>query len=183
MTEYYVHYDHDTGQITGFTQSNESGLALEITHDEYVAFVSGEKRMHEYIVSYGENSEGEDVLMLLFNVRTRQTVNNLRLRWVSKSVTDTTALVIKWDLENKHWRFLLTESGKNTPSVSTIPSVFYIVDRDNIDYLLRAITVEYDQIANGDEFVVPFETDQEQDLQQLMIAAKSRFKNFGLEEV
>lgn len=182
MMKFYAHYDHETGKVIGFNQNNDNGLGLEITREEYMSFVSGEKRMHEYTVAYGENSDGDDVLMLMFNVSSRQTVNNVRLRWVSNTVTESTALVIKWDLEKMQWRFSMTAAGRESPSAATSPSVFYIVDKDNIDYMIRAISVAYADLENG-EYCVPFATEKEQNFEQLMIAAKSRFKNFGMEKI
>lgn len=183
MTQYFVHYDSTTGQIKGFSQNNPDNTALEITHEDYAEFVTGNKRMHEYIVAYAENAEGEDVLTLMFNANNRQTINNVRLRWLVKTTSDTTSLKVKWDLEKREWRFLMTEYGKDTPSITTVPSMFYVVDRDNIDLLVRTIVVDYEQICDGTEFVVPFETAHEENIDQLMIAVRSRFKNFGLEIV
>jgi hypothetical protein len=181
MNKFYVHYDPVTGAILGFYRTPpEDGFLLEITLTEYEQFVSNEKRMEEYIVAYGENASGEDELMLQYNVSGKPDIKNNRIKWVAKAPSENSGFIVTWDLANRGWLFKMTDEGKNTPSASSMPSTFYIVDRNNVDLLYRSIIVEYDDISQGQEHKVPFETDAE--ASDIMISVRSRFKNIGLQK-
>ena len=180
---YYAYYDGKTGQL--LSVSNERNdffeFGIEISKDDALKLIAGEWQFKDYLIGYQKQTTGVTAKCIIPNTDQEYAFRYNLFEWITENDIDE-EFCVKWDLSNKQWEFSVKNVYKKEYSKEIISSrfVFFITLQDDLDFLIRTIFIEKDELMNTDRVIVPFESSKELDIQQLSISSKLVFKSYKL---
>ena len=180
---YYLHYDKSNGKI--LCVSNELALndisSFEIPFDIYKDFIERVKRPEEYVVGYVTNDANELELALLQQFEHSYNFKNNKFIWINSAPTKNTELTVEWNKSKASWIFSLSKNGKIlSKTKADHMAVFFVMLKNDFDFLIRTITVDTQRLIDWDNYEVPFESNLETQIEKISISSQILFDNYGL---
>jgi len=176
---YYVYYDSKTTAILSVTNekndSFESGII--VTYEEVEKFLNGQWHIKDFKV---DHETGSSELKILSNFD--QSLNFENNEFTVIRETDTKSeFIVEWDLPNKQWVFILDDTYRKTfNGVFNACLTFFVTLENDLDFLIRTIVVDTNDLVYKGIAVVPFEEDIEEEINRISISSKMIFKNYKL---
>ena len=147
---------------------------------EYDEFLSGLRRGSDYMVAYGNNAQGDRVLMLVLKNDHVQEFRNARIKWITQNAITDPEFIVEWDSKKSKWSFSISKACKSTLNGKLLKNLFFvIVDEANPDILIRSILIESEKILKS-KVSFPFISDRERNLDKINIGTKSELATYKL---
>jgi hypothetical protein len=157
MSDYFLHYNSDTGELLSISNEQIADImCIKIDIETAGSFMRGEKKFLQYYVDINAKIL---VSTILDNITS---VNGLTI--VDK-FSKTGEIKIQW-LENHGWKLL---SDKEID-----PTDFYISYK-NLNFLIRKISVNNENLNQ----LIPFKHDFEDDIDNIFISTRTTDTKYG----
>lgn len=181
--KFYVYYDKRTGEI--FSVSNERTdkyeYELATTHSEVEKFLSGEWHFSNYLVGYKRLSDDSTVLSIMPKVDDEFAFRNNIYEWIQPSDKDT-EVILEWNKLSRCWYISLSKKAikSYTDGILTPKLVFFVTLETDLDFLIRIITVDMQELMLQKKISVPFTSSFENNINQVSVGTRLIFKTYGL---
>lgn len=180
---YYVYYDNKTGKILSVTnEKNDSfEFGIEISEVDANKLISGEWKFDDYVIGYQKQPDGTTIKCIIPNADHEYAFRYNLFEWITEKETDA-EFYVKWNLSKKEWSFSIQECYKEYYRTEIINTrfVFFITLQDDLDFLIRTIFIEKEDLMNKDKIVIPFESSKELDIKTISISTRAIFKSYRL---
>jgi hypothetical protein len=187
----FVYYDKTTGDIFSITNETSSRYedAIQVPYSAAKLLLDGTHHFKDYIVNNRQQPDGSYKLVLETRLTARLALNdsdyvfkNKVFEWITESDADTDC-VITWNLPQQSWQFSLSKRFKDTYN-TVLPKkvVFFITLETDMDFLIRTISVDCDQLVQTGVNVV-FENAAEYNIDKLAISSKLVFADYKLVKI
>lgn len=175
--KYYAYYDKKTRKICSITNEKSTVYKqyIEITFDEFKNFCDGEWHIDNYTVV--------DTLGLVA-IDSPYNFKNSMFEWISEQPTDKTHCIVTWNGPKKIWEFKISnETRKLLAETASAKLSFFVTLENDLNFLIRTISFNVEDIVQQDSIKVPFESKLENDVDTISIASVRTFKTYGLEVI
>ena len=173
---HYAHYYEETGQI--LSVSNERDLdfthAIEISHQEYANIASGRERFEDFYVGSVIDKTGNPVLGLISKKELRP-VSSIRYQEIVYNGIEDAELTVHWAQGLDQWVFVMSDDARSRyykKQISSDPIVFFIVLENNLDALIKTITINPSDLIL-DKIIISFDHLLEQQIDRISILANT----------
>ena len=176
-TKYFIFYDRTTGKIQAVSLNKEdSPLSfLEVNYEIYEKFVTGKNQFSNFLIAGSPptvvevSAQGCDF-------------KNKAFEWIVESSTSKPSLSVTWNFLTKSWEFSISASVKKEASRSGSVGdlVFFITLKNDLDFLIRTISISITELINSKTINIPFSSNFEQDIDKISIASVRVFESYGL---
>ncbi len=184
----YVYYDKKTGELLSITNevSKVYEDAIEVPYADVTSLLDTTHHFKDYIVAYRQQPDGTEKLVVETKKSNRTSINdsdyvfkNKIFEWVEESSNEVD-LTITWCNTLSSWKFSLSDIFKKTHN-TVLPRnlVFFITLKNDLDFLIRTISIDCEELMQYDVFV-DFESNFEKDIETISIASKVVFKDYKL---
>jgi hypothetical protein len=184
VQKYYLHYDKKTGSITSVSNEKtaKDKYSFEVPFSEYKLFVEGHKQTQHHLITYAKGISGKPELSLVKIADSLYEFKNKSFEWINKPPKKDTELVINWDKKNNQWGFTLSADAKDrlTDELITPHTIFFIMLKDDFDFLVRSIVFKVEDLINTNTITVPFTSEIECHIDKISISTKLFFHSYGL---
>jgi hypothetical protein len=104
------------------------------------------------------------------------------LEWVSEPPVTDTEFIIEWNKLDRQWVLYVTDYGRDMLSGSMYDSTlaFFVMLEVDFDFLIRTFFIKLHTILKDGKIVYNFQSDAEANINNLSIATKRVFNNYGL---
>lgn len=176
---YYVYFEAETGQIYSITNelSNLYVTYISVDFTLVADFINGVLQFTDYFVGY----ENKDVPLSILKKPISTSVNNNTFRILDDPVTKKTELVINWNKKMACWEFFYT--GVISKKLPTSDYKFFIVDKNNVNYLIRTIEISVQSLLYNNTVKVPFEYPREYTLANINVATSIFSSVYGINKL
>lgn len=180
---FYVYYDKRTGEI--FSVSNERNRKYEFelttTHSQVEKFLSGEWHFSKYLVGYKRLADDTTVLSIMPKVDDEFAFRNNIYEWICPAKNDT-EVILEWNKPNKMWYISLSKKAIKTynDGILTPKLTFFVTLETDLDFLIRLITVDMQELMAEQTISVPFTSSFENNIDQVSVGTRLIFKTYGL---
>lgn len=184
--DYYVYYDKKSGEILSVTKEKNSRYeyGLTIPYEEAENFLNGTWHFRDYVVGYKRLANNKTTLSVIPVDDQSFSFRNNVFEWITETKKDTD-LVVEWNGLKKEWRFYLGNKFKEKfeDNIFTPKLVFFVTLETDLDFLIRTIYVDMQDLVNRDSVVVPFDSNIENSIDKISIGSKLVFKSYGLKVI
>ncbi len=184
--DYYVYYDKKSGEILSVTKEKNSRYeyGLTIPYEEAENFLNGTWHFRDYVVGYKRLANNKTTLSVIPVDDQSFSFRNNVFEWITETKKDTD-LVVEWSGLKKEWRFYLGNKFKEKfeDNIFTPKLVFFVTLETDLDFLIRTIYVDMQDLVNRDSVVVPFDSNIENSIDKISIGSKLVFKSYGLKVI
>jgi hypothetical protein len=107
---------------------------------------------------------------------------NSLLEWVTDKPSDITEFIIDWNKGDKQWVFSVTDEGRKILDGAMYDNtlVFFIILETDFDFLVRTFYIKLHELLKAGKIVYDFESNIEDNIQNLSILTKRLFNKYGL---
>lgn len=183
---YYVYYDKKSGEILSVTKEKSSKYeyGITISYDEVENFLNGTWHFRDYVVGYKRLANNKTALSIIPVDDQSFSFRNNVFEWITETKKET-ELVVEWNGPKKEWQFYLGKKFKEKyeDNIFTPKLVFFVTLETDLDFLIRTIYVDMQDLVNRDKVVVPFDSNIENFLGKISIGSKLVFKSYGLKVI
>jgi hypothetical protein len=181
--KYWIHYEEKTGVIRSI--SNEPALgneaSLEVSFEEYKLFIEGDKRPQDHIIGYTKDANGKTQKSVIKILDQLYGFRNNAYEWINEPPKKNTELIVEWNKQKQSWIFKLTDIAKNRLSDEiTAKTIFFVMLKNDFDFLIRSIIIEVSQLLDNDRIVIPFSSKIEHQIDKISISSQLYFHSYGL---
>jgi hypothetical protein len=181
---YYIYYDKKTGEILSVTNERQpkNKNEVEIPFETYDLLVSGKKQFSDYEVGRVKTEDGKTVIKVALKSDQEYVFKNTMFEVISTPPTEETELIVEWDLEKKHWKFLLTDTARMRigDSLKDSTLIFFIMLEEDFNLVIRTILVSYWELFLKANVFIPFEYDIENKIDKISVSTKLTLESYGL---
>lgn len=180
--EYYVYYDKSTGEI--LSVSNEKTLdytyRLDVTFDDIKHLMSGDWKFIDYLVGYKKLAD-ETVLSIIPKVDDDYAFRGGVFEWLSEGNTES-EITVEWNNVAQQWTFYLSTEAKQSyeDGILTPRLTFFVTLESDLDFLIREIVVDVQELLTHQTMIVPFSCKLEHDISKISIGTRLIFKSYKL---
>lgn len=180
--KFYVYYDKKTGAILSAT--NEKSVTfdhgIEVEFEDIESLLDGTADFKDYVVGYKRLADNSTVLSVLPSGINGYTFRNNIFEWISENPT--ADCIVEWNGKKELWAISLNPKSKKlyTDYILTSKLVFFVTLENDLDFLIRTIYVDLQQLLDSDSIEIPFTTTLEHKINNISISSKLVFKSYGL---
>jgi len=183
VQQYWVHYDKKTGVIRCIsnepTQLDEA--SLEITLEEYLPFVTHEKKMTDHIVGYARSVDGTSKKSIIQIAEQLYGFRNNIFEWINQPPKKNTEMVVTWNGVEKNWKFSLSKKAqKRLDGEVVTKTIFFVMLKNDFDFLIRNIVIDVETLIKQGDVVIPFTSNLENKIDKISISSQIFFESYGL---
>jgi hypothetical protein len=177
---YYVYFD-ETGKIDSITNEKKLNSPLSFIEVEYKRvekLLLGTENFINYVVSLAD----KDTPVLVKKTEDAGVNTNLLVNIDQISSANTT-LNVKWDVNNKSWKFYVNPEYKNQFRDLGLSSqlLFFITVKNNSNFLVNAFSIDMKELIKSDSIVFPWKSVIEENFDNISISTKRFFDSYGIE--
>jgi hypothetical protein len=183
--KYYVYYDKKTGAI--LSVSNEKSLVfehgIEVEFSEVEGLLTGPHDFKDYVVGHKRLADNATVLAIIPIGNEGYTFKNNVFEWISDNPH--AECIVEWNGPLSMWNISLTDAVKNTYKdyILTSKLVFFVTLESDLDFLVRTIYIDLQQLLDSSCVKIPFTTSLEHKIDKISISSKLVFKSYGLKVI
>ena len=181
-----MYYDKKSGEILSVTKEKSSRYeyGLTTTYEEVEHFLNGTWHFRDYVVGYKRLANNKTALSIIPVDDQSFVFRNNVFEWITKTKKDTD-LVVEWNGPSKEWYFYLGKKFKEKyeDNIFTPKLVFFVTLETDLDFLIRTIYIELQDLITRDKVAVPFDSNIEQHIDKISIGSKLVFKSYGLKVI
>jgi hypothetical protein len=157
MSDYYLHYNSDTGEILSISNENIVDTpSIKIDAETAGSFMSGSKKFLHYFV---------DINVKTLNSKlSDNTLSSNGLTILNKSLKDGD-IKVQW-LNNHGWKIL---------SANAISPVDFYIAYKNLNFIIRKISFNSENLNQ----LIPFEHNFENDIDNIFISTRTTDTKYG----
>lgn len=181
--KYWAHYSKQTGVIRSV--SNEPTVldegSLEIKYEDYIPFITGEKKLHEHMIGYAKNVDGTTHKTIIQIAEQLYGFRNNIFEWINKTPTKDTELTVTWNKTDKTWNFKLSKKAKIRIENDVLTkTIFFIMLKDDFDFLIRSIVIDVKELVENQSITIPFASNVETKIEKISVSSQIIFQSYGL---
>lgn len=181
---YYIYYNDATGDIISVSNERRENHVngIEIPFEMYDSLVSGKENFSDYAVGRVKTDDGKTIMTVMPKSDQAYAFKNTMFELISDPPTDDTELIVEWDLEKKHWKFLLTDTARIRIGDSLRDStlIFFVTLEEDFNFLIRTMFVSYQELLLKSNVFIPFEHSIESKIDKISLATRLTFESYGL---
>lgn len=174
-TVYYVYFDNE-GNIDAITNEKRVEThfnVAEVSYDTAEIFLTGKANFINYRLTLSSNNS-----YVFVKKASDSDVGLNTLSMVERAPDGETACIVEWNGTEKTWRLYL-QDGSLTSTKLSVNLMFY-VSLVNKNFLVRAIKLDINELADGNAVTVPFTSDVELDVSKIRVSTRKFFDSYGL---
>jgi hypothetical protein len=181
--KFWAHYNKESGVIRAV--SNEPTTldegSVEIRYDEYMMFVTGEKKLHENMIGFAKGVDGTTHKTVIQIADQLYGFRNNSFEWINKPPTKETELTVTWSKSKKTWNFKLSKQAKKRIKDDVLTkTIFFIMLKDDFDFLIRSIIVDVKELLKKETITIPFDSNIESKIEKISVSCQIVFQSYGL---
>lgn len=180
--KYYVYYDKKTGAILSATNEKstvfEHGIEVEFSDIENL--LNGSHNFKDYAVGHKRLADNATVMAIIPIGNDGYTFKNNVFEWISNNPH--AECIVEWNGPLKQWNISLSDAVKKTYKdyILTSKLVFFVTLESDLDFLVRTIYVDLQDLLDQTVINIPFTTSLEHKIDKISISSKLVFKSYGL---
>jgi hypothetical protein len=183
--KYYVYYDKKTGAILSATNEKSSVFehGIEVEFADVEGLLTGTQEFKDYVIGHKRLSDNTTVLAIIPVGNEGYTFKNNVFEWISENPH--AECIVEWNGPLKTWNVSLTDAVKNTYKdyILTSKLVFFVTLESDLDFLVRTIYIDLQQLLDSNCIKIPFTTSLEHKIDKISISSKLVFKSYGLKVI
>lgn len=177
---YYVYFD-ETGKIDSITNEKKLNSILSFIEVEYKRvekLLLGTENFINYVVSLAD----KDTPVLVKKTEDAGVNTNLLVS-IDQISSENTTLNVKWDVNNKSWKFYVNPEYKNQFKDLGLSSqlLFFITVKNNSNFLVNSFSIDMKELIKSDSIVFPWKSVIEENFDNISISTKRFFDSYGIE--
>lgn len=183
--KYYVYYDKKTGAILSATNEKSSVFehGIEVEFADVEGLLTGTQEFKDYVIGHKRLADNTTVLAIIPVGNEGYTFKNNVFEWISENPH--AECIVEWNGPLKTWNVSLTDAVKNTYKdyILTSKLVFFVTLESDLDFLVRTIYIDLQQLLDSNCIKIPFTTSLEHKIDKISISSKLVFKSYGLKVI
>jgi hypothetical protein len=185
LPKYYVYYDKKTGAILSATNEKSSVFehGIEVEFSDIEGLLTGTQDFKDYVVGHKRLADNTTVLAIIPVGNEGYTFKNNVFEWISENPH--AECIVEWNRPLSAWSVSLTDNVKNTYKdyILTSKLVFFVTLESDLDFLVRTIYIDLQQLLDTSSIKIPFTTSLEHKIDKISISSKLVFKSYGLKVI
>lgn len=182
LPSYRVYFYKETGFIAAINNVNAETLPdlvesynwITVPYHAVEDFLIGKKRLVDYKVFFVNQSTPNIVKI---NAEDSSSIFLSEVKFSEQNAT----LSIEYSLTKKEWAFKLSNDQRNNLKNHNLGTKinFFIVDRNNDNYLYRTIEIPLEDLIYNDVVCIPFKFKIEETFKKIKILIRNFFESTG----
>lgn len=182
---YYVYYDNKSGKILSVTNEKSAKYehGIEVLYEEAEAFLTGKCQFIDYRVGYKRLPDNTTVLGIILADSDEYSFRNNVFEWITEG-NEPAVLTVEWNLVTKAWTVMFDDTiNKTTNNIMPSKLVFFVTSETDLDFLIRTIFIDTDELMANKVVSVPFEHSIESNIKNISVSTKLVFSSYNLKVV
>lgn len=179
--KYYAYYNRKTGAILSVTNEKSSTFenGLEVDFSLVEGLLAGTENFKDYVVGYKKLLDGGTILTVLPAENIEGfTFKNSVFEWITDNPH--AECIVEWNGPESTWNISLADKATYGDYILTSKLVFFVTLESDLNFLVRTIYVDLQELLVHGFVKIPFTTSIEHKIEKISISSKLVFKTYGL---
>jgi len=156
---------------------------IEVEFADIEGLLTGKDDFKDFVVGYKRLADNSTILSVLPSGISGVTFRNNVFEWIENNPH--ADCMIEWNGPKSCWNISLVPTVKSTYNdyILTSKLVFFVTLESDLDFLVRTIYINLQQLLDQDSIEIPFNTSLEHKIDKISISSKLVFKSYGLKVI
>jgi len=178
IDEYRIYFDKETGNVHSITnEKTDNGYdSIEVDFKDVERFLTGK----DNFIFYRLEIDDEGAVKFVNKKESPVVFKSNIIEYVRVVDNNTAVLQVEWTPTS--WVFKISDKFLTNPRSKSLNSKinFFVTRENNINILIRNIQIKIKDLVNNGSFTVPFETDEETQINDIAMFTLPFFESYGM---